>query len=103
MFDQLVDGVSAALWNLDPSEAVYLGKHEYDGVVPELTEDAIGTQLERLRLLKDRLQGLEGLDADQRFDRSQLIAAVDSALITWDRIEAWRRNPIIRWRQDTHV
>jgi uncharacterized protein (DUF885 family) len=94
MFDQLVDGVSAALWNLDPSEAVYLGKHEYDGVVPELTEDAIGTQLERLRLLKDRLEGLEGLDADQLLDRSQLIAAVDSALITWDSIEAWRRNPM---------
>ena len=36
LFDQLVDRVSAALWNLFPLAAVRLGKHEYDGQVPDL-------------------------------------------------------------------
>ena len=94
MFDRLVDGVSAALWNLEPSEAVYLGKHEYDGVVPELTEEFIGAQVDRLHGLRERLAGLDGLDADQAFDRRQLTAAIDTALIDWDRIAWWRGNPM---------
>jgi len=94
MFDQLVDGASAALWNLDPGEAVYLGKHEYDGIVPDLTETAIGTQLDRLVLLKERLEVLDGLDADQQMDRLQLVAAIDTALIAWKRVRGWRVNPM---------
>ena len=94
MFEQLVDGASAALWNLDPGEAVYLGKHEYDGIVPELTEEAVGAQLQRLRLLKERLGSLDSLDADQQMDRLQLTAAVDTALISWEQIRGWRVNPM---------
>jgi len=94
MFDQLIDGICAALWNLDPGEAVYLGKHEYDGVVPELTEESVGAQLDRLRLLRDRLGSLDGLDADQSIDRVQMMAAVDSTLIAWERRRDWRVNPM---------
>ncbi len=94
MFEQLVDGVCAALWNLDPGAAVYLGKHEYDGVVPDLSEGAVEAQLDRLRGLRGRLDSLEGLDAEQVLDRSQLVAAVDSTLIAWERIRGWRVNPM---------
>ncbi|MCJ7725714.1 MAG: DUF885 family protein, partial [Acidimicrobiia bacterium] len=94
MFDQLVDGTCAALWNLDPGEAVYLGKHEYDGVVPELTEENVAAQLDRLTMLRDRLAGLDDLTAEQTLDRAQLIAAVDSTLIAWEHLRGWRVNPM---------
>ncbi|MBU1226120.1 MAG: DUF885 domain-containing protein [Actinobacteria bacterium] len=94
MFDRLVDGICAALWNLHPGEAVYLGKHEYDGVVPDLTGAHVEAELDRLRGLRDRLDGMDGLDAEQVIDRSQLVAAVDSTLIAWEQIRGWRVNPM---------
>lgn len=95
MFDRLVDRISAALWNLKPLQAVYLGKHEYDGVVPDLSEDAVEAQIGRLRLLRGQLAEADGLDADQELDRLQLQAEVDSELIRWDDIAWWRRNPML--------
>ena len=52
MFDQLVDRVSATLWNLQPGAAVYLGKHEYDGVVPDISDATVSSHLDRLRILR---------------------------------------------------
>lgn len=94
MFDQLVDGICAALWNLNPGEAVYLGKHEYDGVVPDLTPENVATQLDRLGMLRQRLASLDDLDPDQALDRTQLTAAVDSTVIAWERLRGWRVNPM---------
>ena len=94
MFDQIVDWVSAALWNLNPAEAVSLGKHDYDGRVPDLSVPAVESQLDRLEMLRDRLWGLEGLSVDQELDRLHLGTALDSALFEWRRMGWWRRNPM---------
>lgn len=93
MFDRLVDGISAALWNLTPHEAVRLGKHEYDGVVPELDGSTVTAQLDRLRMLGDRLGSLEGLSSDQELDRLHVTAAVATELVTREEIGSWRHDP----------
>ena len=93
-FDQIVDRISATLWNLKPSSAVYLGKHEYDGVVPDVGDDAIDGQTGRLGVLRDRLFSVEGLDEEQQFDRLQLGAAVDLALFEEEVLQVRRRNPM---------
>ncbi len=94
LFDQIVDWISAALWNLNPAEAVFLGKHSYDGRVPDLSAPVVESQLDRLEMLRERLGGLEGLSADQELDRLHLGTAVDSALFEWRRVGWWRRNPM---------
>ena len=93
-FERIVDRVSAALWNLRPGEAVYLGKHEYDGVVPDLGAAAVEVQLERLHRLREQLRGLEGLDQEAEFDRLQLGTAVDKVLFDFEIARWWRRNPM---------
>jgi len=90
----MVDRISAVMWNLRPAEAVMLGKHEYDGVVPDATPDEIDAQVRRLRTLLEGLDGLEGLDAEQRFDRLQLRAAVRGVLFSHEVLRTHRRNPL---------
>ncbi len=94
MFDALVDRISAAMWNLRPSEAVLLGKHEYDGVVPDLSEDTVADQLRRLRTLSRQLDSLEGLSADQQIDRIQLRAAVERVVLDHEVLRDRQRNPM---------
>lgn len=92
-FDQLVDRVSAALWNLYPSRAVRLGMHEYDGVVPDLTAAALSDGYERLRRLRRQVAEATGLAAGQEMDRAVLLAALDGEILTDDLHRRWQRCP----------
>lgn len=94
MFDRLVDGISAVLWNLRPADAVLVGKHEYDGVVPDVSEEAADTAFRRLRALAGRLDALDGLDAEQDFDRAQLRAVVEGAVFAHEVLRTRERNPL---------
>jgi hypothetical protein len=94
MFDALVDRISAVMWNLRPAEAVVLGKHEYDGVVPDVSEEAVEEQLRRLRGLTVRLDSLEGLTRDQQVDRSILRAAADRVAFDHEVLRERHRNPM---------
>ncbi len=62
MFDQLVEDGFAALWALDPAAAVYLGKHEYDGKVPDWSADTVAAHLAELVRLSGELLALGDLD-----------------------------------------
>ncbi|MCB2223107.1 MAG: hypothetical protein KQH83_02940 [Actinobacteria bacterium] len=93
MFDRVADGVSAALWGLEPSSAVAFGMHHYDGTVPEPGEEALDARLGRLRLLGDRLAPPAGLDPAAAFDALVLRAAADRALFDWGPGGPRRRDP----------
>jgi len=94
MFDQLVDRVSATLWNLSPSTAVALGKHQYDGIVPDVSDHEVDRQCDRLRALRRQLFALEGLTPDQQFDRLQLGTAIDGALFAEEVLRLRQRSPM---------
>jgi hypothetical protein len=93
LFDQLADRVSAALWNLHPWQAVRLGKHEYDGQVPDLSADALAAGYERLGRLRAQVAGLGGLTADQDFDRQVLLSALDAEVLAGEVADGWHRHP----------
>jgi hypothetical protein len=93
-FDQIVDRISATLWNLKPAGAVYLGKHEYDGIVPDVGDDAVDGQVRRLGVLRDRLFGFDGLGDEEELDRLQLGAAIDLARFEEEVLRVRRRNPM---------
>ncbi|HSQ38076.1 MAG TPA: DUF885 family protein [Acidimicrobiia bacterium] len=93
LFDQLVDRVSAALWNLHPSAAVRLGKHEYDGQVPDLSAEALAAGYDRLGRLRGQVTALTGLAPDQELDRAVLLAALDAELLAGQVAECWRWDP----------
>ncbi|MFQ5947799.1 MAG: DUF885 domain-containing protein [Acidimicrobiia bacterium] len=93
-FDRLVDDISAVLWELSPAWAVYLGRHEYDGAVPDWSPATVDGHLSRLEALRRGLHELDGLDQDQELDRVQLTATIDSELFQWEILRWWRRNPM---------
>jgi len=92
-FDQLADRVSAALWNLHPVWAVRLGKHEYDGQVPDLSAGALAAGHERLGRLREQLVGLEERAPGRDLDRSVLLAALDTEVLAGEGPAGWRRSP----------
>ena len=93
LFDQLVDRVSAALWNLFPLAAVRLGKHEYDGQVPDLGAESLAAAYDRLGRLRGQVASLTGLAPDQELDRAVLLAALDSEVLAGEVADRWRWDP----------
>lgn len=94
LFDQLADRVSAALWNLHPLQAVRLGKHEYDGAVPDLSAEALAAGYDRLGRLRGQVTALTGLVPDQQLDGAVLLAALDAEVFAGEVADGWRRNPL---------
>lgn len=93
MFDDLVERAFAALWDLHPASAVYLGKHEYDGVVPDWSEEHVAAVLGRLDGVLAELQGAD-LDGDDALDRDQLAAAIEAELFDRRVLRTAERNPM---------
>jgi hypothetical protein len=93
LFDQLADRVSAALWNLHPSQAVRLGKHEYDGQVPDLSAAGLAAGYDRLRRLREQLTALSELPPGQEFDRAVLLAALDAEVLAGEGPGGWHQDP----------
>ncbi len=93
LFDQLVDRVSAALWNLFPLAAVRLGKHEYDGQVPDLGAESLAAAYDRLGRLRGQVASLTGLAPDQELDRAVLLAALDTEVLAGEVTDSWRWDP----------
>ncbi|HEX9645125.1 MAG TPA: hypothetical protein VGC11_14135, partial [Acidimicrobiia bacterium] len=50
-FDGLVEGAFQDLWALQPGWAVYLGRHDFDGLVPEWSRPVVEARLARLEEL----------------------------------------------------
>lgn len=94
MFDRLVEDVFAALWALDPAAAVYLGKHEYDGMVPDWSAGTVTAHLADLDRFSAELLALDDLDEDQGLDRELLIAAIEKVRFEWMVLRSAARNPM---------
>ncbi|MFH1329429.1 MAG: DUF885 family protein [Actinomycetota bacterium] len=93
VLEQPADRVSAAIWNLHPQWAVALGKHEYDGQVPDLTGAAVEAGLDRLGRLRDQVAGLTGLTPEQEVDREVLLGVVDRERFEGEVARRWQRDP----------
>ena len=93
LLDQMTDRVSAAVWNLHPRRAVGVGKHTYDGVVPDLSAGAIEAGLDRLGRLREQLTGLAGLTPGQEVEREVLLGVVDRERFEASVARRWSRDP----------
>lgn len=65
-----------------PASAVSLGRHEYDGQLPDFSRAGVERVVTELQHLRERTQAFpEGeLDADQRFERAYLLSRIDTEL-----------------------
>jgi len=90
--EQLADRVSAAVWNLHPQWAVAVGKHEYDGQVPDLLGAAVESGLARLARLREQLAGLKAPTPEQEWERVVLLGVVDRERFEGETTRRWQRD-----------
>ena len=94
VFIETVDRVFAALWALQPGWAVYLGKHEYDGDVPDWSRPAVEAQLAALAEARVTLASAADLDEPDALDRELLLSQIDKTRFEWDVLRLAERNPM---------
>ena len=79
----------------NPPFAVQAGRHDFDGRLPDWSEAGLHSEIERLHAARDEIERFdpESLDEGQRFERENLLAAVDLSLFWIERAESPWKNP----------
>ena len=94
IFDALIDEAFDSLWALEPGRAVYLGRHEYDGVAADWSPGAVDGVLRDLANAAAKFEGLDGLDAEQELDRELVLAEIGKTRFEWESLRIQARNPM---------
>ena len=79
----------------NPPFAVQLGRHDFDGRLPDWSEAGLRAEIERLHAARQELERFapESLDEARRFQRENFLAALDVHLFWIERAEAPWKNP----------
>jgi uncharacterized protein DUF885 len=105
-WDQFVADYLEAYFAAHPDTAVYEGRHEFDGKLPDFSRAGFDKEISRLHSARahasDFAENL--LDARQKFERQYVLAAIDSDLF-WLESARWPyRNPFYYvWILDPQV
>ncbi|HEX9644600.1 MAG TPA: DUF885 domain-containing protein, partial [Acidimicrobiia bacterium] len=94
LFDGLVEAAFQDLWALQPGWAVYLGRHDFDGLVPEWSRPVVEARLARLEELDREMAELGALDGEQLVDRELLSAHIAKTTFEWRVLREVERNPM---------
>jgi hypothetical protein len=94
-WDGFTNDFMEATFEARPNYAVWAGRHEFDGRLPDWSAAGIKKEIERLRAARKR--ALEFTDSrlsvSQRFERDYVIAVIDDDLFWWATAEEPFRNP----------
>ncbi len=93
-WDDLVYFVTQHLYRHDPSDAVALGVHEYDGMLPDRSVKAIETRIAQLRKDQQLLEAATDLKPAQKFERDVLVFEIREDLFDLVERDVYRRNPM---------
>lgn len=79
----------------NPTFAVYQGKHEYDGKLPDWSEDGLKKEIARLKSEREKAAAFKDdqLDERQRFERDYLISEIDKNLFWRETADQPHTNP----------
>ncbi|MDE0128197.1 MAG: DUF885 domain-containing protein [Gammaproteobacteria bacterium] len=84
------------LYAAEPTRAVWAGRHEFDGQLPDMGAQAIRERGDMLRQYARRAQEefpAESLSPEQDLERSHLVASIESMLFSVEVAEYHLRNP----------
>jgi hypothetical protein len=76
-----------------PAFAVYQGRHDYDGQLPDWSREGIASEVRRLQEARRRATDAPGLNADEAFERDYLVSVFDDDLFWIETAESPFRNP----------
>jgi hypothetical protein len=80
-------------FQLDPSFAVYQGRHDFDGKLPDWSAAGIQKAIDFWRLIYSQAQGFTGLDSTQQFERDYLLHIIRGQLFWLEDAESPFTNP----------
>jgi hypothetical protein len=104
-WDLFVDRYIEDFLAAHPAFAVYQGRHEFDGMLPDWSSVGIAREIMRLKLAREDALAFsdEELGEDGRYQREYLVAAIDRALFWLDTAEWPFVNPAFYfdWMSDT--
>src|SRR5690349_3901596 len=63
-----------------PAFAIYQGRHEFDGQLPDWSGEGIAAEVKRLHAARDRAVGVSGLAGAEAFERDYLVSQFDDDL-----------------------
>jgi uncharacterized protein (DUF885 family) len=94
-FVTLVDELLADMYRRNPTQATYLGIHQYDDQLEDASLAAIEAESAALKDFRTRVRaiGPDTLSLANQLDREQVLAALDSQILTSDVIRPWANNP----------
>ena len=87
------DAVIEEYLKAHPAYAVYQGRHEYDGLLPDWSATGIAADVTRLHAAKDKVMALGDLEGAERFERDYMVARFDRDLFWLETAEAPFTNP----------
>jgi hypothetical protein len=94
-WDGFVDRFLDAHFAANPGFAVYQGRHEFDGKLPDWSEAGLAREVARLRTARDSAMAWDttGLDAPRRLQRQYLVDVVEGQLFWLDEAKWPWKNP----------
>lgn len=99
IFTQIFEDFFSGWLKTNPSTASWLGFHEYDGQVEDLSPVSIERELQRLKRFQGQLQQLQPstLSPAARFDYHELLweIEIESEIFDLEELRDWERNPIV--------
>ena len=87
------DGFNEQWFRLDPANAVYQGRHDYDGGLPDWSEAGLRRQAAFLRASIARAQAFTGLTGTDAFERDYLVQVAEGKLFWLTDADQPHRNP----------
>jgi Bacterial protein of unknown function (DUF885) len=80
-------------FELDPASAVYQGRHDFDGRLPDWSEAGLKAQADFLRAVVRDASGFAGLSEQDAFERDYLVHEANKALFWLTDYDKPHRNP----------
>lgn len=95
-FEQFVDDYFDAAFRYSPSWATYVGIHDHDAKLNDMSRAAYEARIQQLRGFLDRLGaiGREGLGPEERIDAEVLESQIRASLYNLGTLREWERNPM---------
>src|SRR6185436_142338 len=76
-----------------PAFAIYQGRHEFDGQLPDWSAEGIAAEVKRLHEARDRAAGVSGLTGAEAFERDYLVSQFDDDLFWLEDVQQPFTNP----------
>ena len=94
-WDTFVNDYLEAYFAANPSAAAYVGRHDFDGKLPDWSKAGIQKEIDRLKAARAKAQAFDPktLDEHQQFDRDYVVSVINGQLFWLDTAKWPFKNP----------